>query len=337
MITNAQTSGIKMDKKALKALMRRSDRPGLIYLGCWLALLAATGTLVLMAVGSWWLAPALLLYSGVFAVSAYALSHECAHGTAFRTRWLNETVFWFSSLLYYEEPLHRRYSHASHHTHTWIEGEDNQMPYAPIPLTFWGWIEEILGLGLYWDQTKMFVLHSFGIFSDDVKRVTPESELPRMKRYTQICVAIYLGGAVVSVAMGWMWPLWLIVIPRVLGGPIMNAFILMQHVEMAENQPDILQSTRSFRTNWFFQFLYFNMNHHIEHHLYPTVPFHALPDLSEALDEQLPEPDAGFWSTHWEVLKITIRRSLGRNDRSGRIRQAFSSDLAGDADDRSMA
>ena len=337
MITNAQTSGIRLDKKELKALMRRSDRPGLIYFACWMALLAATGIFVLMSVGSWWIVPALLVYSGFFAVTAYSLSHECAHGTAFRTRWLNEAVFWFTSLLYFEEPLHRRYSHASHHTHTWIEGEDNQMPYAPIPLTFFGWVEEILGLGLYWHQTKMFVLHSLGKFSDEVVRVTPASELPRMQRNTIICVVIYLGGAAVSVWMGWMWPVWLIVVPRVLGGPIMNAFILMQHVEMAENQPNILQSTRSFRTNWFFQFLYFNMNHHIEHHLFPTVPFHALPELSEALKEKLPEPDAGFLSTHLEVLKITIRRSLGKSDRSSKIRQSFSADQTGVVDDRTMA
>ncbi len=338
MITNAQTSGIRMDKKEIKSLMRRSDRPGLIYLGIWLGLLAITGWLVLISVVTWWIVPTLLLYSAIFAVSAYALSHECAHGTAFRTRRLNEAVFWFTSLLYYEEPLHRRYSHASHHSHTWIEGSDNQMPYAPIPLTFLGWVEEILGLGLYWHQTKMFVLHSLGIFSEDVKRVTPESELPRMQRSTQLCLAIYLGGAAISVLMGWMWPVWLIVLPRVIGGPIMNAFILMQHVEMAENQPNIMQSTRSFRTNRFFQFLYFNMNHHIEHHLYPTVPFHALPDLGDKLKEQLPEPDAGFLSTHWEVLKITIHRSLGKSDRSAKIRQAFSDDPAGEqTHDRSMA
>ncbi|WP_170763067.1 fatty acid desaturase [Ruegeria lacuscaerulensis] len=337
MITNAKTSNIHLDKKALKALMRRSDRPGLIYLGSWLGLLAFCATLVMLSVGTWWMVPTLLIYSGIFAVPAYALSHECAHGTAFRTRWLNEAVFWLTSLLYYEEPLHRRYSHASHHTHTWIEGEDNQMPFAPIPLTFSGWVEEILGLGLYCHQTKMFVSHSLGVFSDDVKRVTPESELPRMQRNTQICVAIYLGFAAISIWFGWLWPLWLIVIPRVLGGPIMNAFILMQHVEMAENQPNIVQSTRSFRTNWFFQFLYFNMNNHIEHHLYPTVPFHALPKLSEALTDQLPKPDAGFLNTHWEVLKITVRRSLGHDDRSDKIRQAFPDTPAGETNDTAMA
>ena len=102
----------------------------------------------------------------------------------------------------------------------------------------------------------------------------------------------------------------------------MNMFILMQHVEMAENQPNIVKSTRSFETNWFGRFLYCNMNFHIEHHLYPTVPFHALPDLSVKLSEQLPEPDPGFFQTNWEVLKVVMRRTLLLDDRSKVIRQA---------------
>ena len=48
MITNAQTSNVHMDKKQLKALMRRSDRPGLTYLAAWIALLAITGTPVML-------------------------------------------------------------------------------------------------------------------------------------------------------------------------------------------------------------------------------------------------------------------------------------------------
>ena len=54
---------------------------------------------------------------------------KTAHGTAFRSTWLNETVLWISSLIYMEEPLHRRYTHANHHTFTWHVGKDSQMPF----------------------------------------------------------------------------------------------------------------------------------------------------------------------------------------------------------------
>ena len=322
MITNAKTSGIKVDKKELKAVMRRNHQTGIWYLIGWFGLMALSGTAVMVSYGTWLIVPALLAHSIFFAVPAYAFSHECAHGTAFRSRWLNEVVFWGTSFLYFEEPLHRRYAHASHHTHTWIEEEDAQMPYAEIPLTLWGWVEEVLGIGLYWHQTKMFFMHSIGVFSDEIRRVTPVSELPRMRRNTQKFLMVYLALAIVSIWSGWLWPVLIIVLPRVIGGPIMNMFILMQHVEMAENQPNIVKSTRSFDTNWFGRFLYCNMNYHIEHHLYPTVPFHALPSLSKKLREQLPEPDPGFFRTNWEVLKVVARRTFGKNDRSKIIRQA---------------
>ena len=83
---------------------------------------------------------------GVFlTVPAYSFSHECAHGTAFRTRWINEAVLWFTSLIYMEEPLHRRYTHTNHHTHTWHVGKDSQMPFD-TPMGFGGWIAESLAL-----------------------------------------------------------------------------------------------------------------------------------------------------------------------------------------------
>ena len=65
-----------------------------------------------------------------------------------------------------------------------------------------------------------------------------------------------------------------------------------------------------------------NMNNHVEHHLYPQVPFYALPDLHDAIKDQLPEPDPGFWRTNIETLSVVIRRSLGRSTRAWSIRQA---------------
>ncbi len=116
--TNAASSGVRLDKKSLKIIARRSDRPGLLYLAQWIVGLILTGMLVGMALGSVWVWPAMFVHGVLMTVPAYALSHEAAHGTAFRTRRLNEVVFWVSSLLYMEEPLHRRYTHTNHHTYT---------------------------------------------------------------------------------------------------------------------------------------------------------------------------------------------------------------------------
>jgi len=122
--TNAASSGVSLQRNELKQLTRRSDRPGLIWLGAWLGLLLGSGWLVYIADGTPWYWPMLIIYGSFIALPAYALSHECAHGTAFRSRWLNEILFWISSILFFEEPVYRRYAHARHHTYTWINGLD---------------------------------------------------------------------------------------------------------------------------------------------------------------------------------------------------------------------
>ena len=101
-------------------------------------------------------------------------------------------------------------------------------------------------------------------------------------------------------------------LPRLLGNPLLFLYTLIQHVDMEEDQLDLRQSTRSFETNGFSRFLYLNMNYHIEHHMYPTVPFHALPALNASIKDQLPEPDPGFFLTNYRVLKAIVARSLGK-------------------------
>ncbi len=56
------------------------------------------------------------------------------------------------------------------------------------------------------------------------------------------------------------------------------------------------------------RFLYWNMNYHIEHHLYPNVPFHALPKLREKIKDQLPPPSKGLMATWGEILPTLIKQ-----------------------------
>lgn len=133
--TNAASSGITLDRAQLKSLVRRSDRPGLVCLIKWIFALLVSGYGVYLALGGWWVWPAMFIYGSIMGLPAYAMSHETAHGTAFRTRWLNEMLFWITSLIYFEEPLHRRYTHTNHHTYTWHVGKDSQMPFdTPVTL-----------------------------------------------------------------------------------------------------------------------------------------------------------------------------------------------------------
>ena len=319
-MTNAASSGIEIGRKRLKSLARRSDRPGLTYLAAWAVAMSVTGSLVWLALDTHWVWPAMFAFGVVMSVPSYSLSHETAHGTAFRTRWLNEGVFWFMSLLYGEEPLHRRYTHTNHHTHTWHVGLDSQMPFD-TPLDLKGWLYDISGLSVHRFQIRVLWQLATERYTKLMRQVAPRGELPKMTRNARLFCLVYLGLAAL-IAAGYWWPLWFYVLPRLLGGPIMLMFNIVQHAEMQEDSPSIVESTRSFRTDAVGRFLYLNMNNHVEHHLFPQVPFFSLPKLRDAVADQIPAPDPGFWRTNLDLLSVVTRRSLGRNTGAAWIRQA---------------
>ena len=58
---------------------------------------------------------------------------------------------------------------------------------------------------------------------------------------------------------------------------------------------------------------YFNMNYHIEHHMFPMVPFHALPRLHERVDPCLPRTYCGLRDAFREIVPTLIRQSRDAN------------------------
>ena len=52
---------------------------------------------------------------------------------------------------------------------------------------------------------------------------------------------------------------------------------LTQHMGLKESTKDHRESTRSVRLNPIFSFIYWKMEYHIEHHMFPMVPSYKLP------------------------------------------------------------
>jgi fatty acid desaturase len=295
-----------VDQAVIRSLMRRTNIHALANLAAWVVFSLATGYLTVIVRHTLWVLPALIAYGGTLSF-AYAASHECAHGTAFRTRWLNESVFWITSLVFLEEPLYRRYSHAGHHTHTWFKGTDPQKPYGN-PLTLAQYLVSTLGIAFYWDAARQLARHSAGRFTEAERAFLPASELRHVSFNSRTMAAIYLALLIYGVALQSPWPFLLYFVPRQLGGWIVTAYINTQHMCMAEDLYDHRKTTRSIRCNPLERLLYWNMNYHIEHHLYPVVPFHALPALSRGIADQLPPPVNSVITANVEILRAVARQ-----------------------------
>jgi fatty acid desaturase len=78
--------------------------------------------------------------------------------------------------------------------------------------------------------------------------------------------------------------------------------------------------------------LYWNMNYHIEHHVYPSVPFHALPALNAAIKDQLPEPSPSLIAAHVEIVRVILaQRTDPHATASPPLPRPLAADAAGPA------
>ena len=83
----------------------------------------------------------------------------------------------------------------------------------------------------------------------------------------------------------------LIGLPRLYGAWHMVLTGLLQHVGLADNVIDHRLNTRTVYMNPISRFIYWNMNYHVEHHMFPMVPYHALPRLHELIKHDLPDAE----------------------------------------------
>ena len=55
-------------------------------------------------------------------------------------------------------------------------------------------------------------------------------------------------------------------------------------------------------------FIYWNMHYHIEHHMFPMVPYYNLPELHEILKPQLPKPYRSILEVYREMIPDLIKQ-----------------------------
>jgi fatty acid desaturase len=100
----------------------------------------------------------------------------------------------------------------------------------------------------------------------------------------------------------------LIGLPRIYGCWHMLLTGILQHGGLADNVTDHRLNSRTVYMNPISRFLYWNMNYHVEHHMFPMVPFHALPRLHELIKHDLPEPNPSMWHAYREMVPVLLRQ-----------------------------
>lgn len=290
------------DKAALRALALRSDRQGLVRLAAHLALLTATGTLVLWSRGGWTFAPALLAH-GIVLIFLFAPLHESIHRTAFRRRALNDAVARAAGFLLVLPADYFRAFHMEHHRFTQDRRRDPELA-APPPAGRAAYLWHVTGLPYWRERLATTGRHALGIHA--VGQVTedfiPARLRPGIVREARLHLAGYALLALAGLAAGSPLLLWLWVVPALLGQPFLRLYLLAEHSGCPE-VTDMLANSRTTLTHPALQALCWNMNFHSAHHAHPAVPFHALPAADALLAPQIPNRSRGYAAVQREVWK----------------------------------
>ena len=296
-------------RKRLKELMQRKDGPAIRDTIIWFAAFGVTGGLGYLTWGTWWAVPCFFAYGVLYGSSTDSRWHECGHGTAFKTRWMNDAIYQIASFMVLREPTPWRWSHTRHHTDTLIVGRDPEIA-APRPPDIAGILMSLFILKSGPKEIKRVFMHCFGTLHPEEKEYIPESEYPKVFRTARIWVAIWAAIVAACFATGSILPaMYVGILPSVYGGWLYLVFGLTQHAGMAEDVLDHRLNSRTVYMNPVLRFLYWNMNYHVEHHMYPLVPYHALPKLHEEMKAYCPKPYNGLLETYREIIPALIRQT----------------------------
>tara|TARA_Y100001934_G_scaffold147204_2_gene176799 strand:- start:1386 stop:2270 length:885 start_codon:yes stop_codon:yes gene_type:complete len=277
-----------------------------MYLLYFIVLLIITGLSALSSVDTLWSIPAFLLYGGIW-IFATSVAHETSHGTAFRNRTLNEAVLFVSGFMVQQTPSLLRYVHARHHSHTAIVKDDPEI-ILTNPMTWRDFIiKQLIDLGSIWYFVKATVALAINRPTQDAADCIPGPAMARAVIEAQVYMLTYLGIILWSLATQSWLPVLMLILPRLFGAPTHGVIQATQHFGMAQDIQDHRYTTRTMQVNLALRLLYWNMNYHVEHHIFPQIPFHALPALHATIGDQCPAPTRGVFRAMAEIAK-TINR-----------------------------
>jgi len=293
----------------MKTLMQRSDAPAVRDTLLLFGLMIAFAGAGIWLWPSWWSAPCWLAYAVLYGSAMDSRWHECGHGTAFETPWMNKVVYQIACFMMVRNPVTWQASHSRHHQDTIIVGRDpeiiTQRPPKLIPL-----ILSFLGISDALNGWRRMLINAAGRLEreeDTYVRVAQKNQVVRVAR---IWCSIYITTlAAAMISQSWL-PLMLIGFPRLFGAWHHVLTGVLQHTGLADNVTDHRLNSRTVYMNPVSRFIYWNMNYHLEHHMFPMVPYHKLPELHQRVRHDFPAANTSMWQAYRDEVIPALRRQM---------------------------
>jgi fatty acid desaturase len=224
-----------------------------------------------------------------------AISHEAVHGHLFASRKWNNAIGTVAALTILASYATFRCYHLEHHARTARDGDPERTPLNFSKRSLYVAVMVLGGLLVLFENTAYTVMTVVG-------RPPTWVRTPRQRRTIRLNALVLLAvvGAVVAGLFLDPWVtinVWLI--PYVIGVFLLLPLLLVPEHYGATGRGDILDNTRSLRSNAFVRWAYWNNNFHAAHHLVPTVPYDKIEQVDQLLEE------AGTVERVWRLHSYT--------------------------------
>jgi rubredoxin-NAD+ reductase len=253
-----------------------------------------------------------LLIHGAIVNCMVAGEHELVHERVFKTPFLNRLFVNIVSFLTFEN--HRLFwlSHNEHHKFTLHPPDDLEqvLPQKVTPLQ--------LSVYILFDYTSFArrmldnIYLAFGrprgewqkyLFErSDARTIRQVCNFSRFLLITHALIlfgCLYFGLWMVPLVVSFSW---------MFGSLFFYLMALPQHIGLVDEINDFRLSCRTYRQNAFFEFLYWRMNYHTEHHMYPAVPCYNLGRLHDVIKHEMPHCPNGLMETWVQIADILIKQ-----------------------------
>lgn len=285
-----------IERDVLRGLMQRSDLHGALQAGSHFGALTLTGALLWQTLGTFWAVPVFMAH-GVLLNFLYAGQHELSHGTPFATKWINVALGRLIGFLMLYPRDFDKIQHTAHHQWTQDWERDGELVRAPYTLTTY--LLWFLGPTYWWSRISRIVRFARGIVHEPYVKSHEEAVVIREARWH---LAGYMAIAGVSVAAS-SWAaaiLWLA--PMLAMKWVHQLQNTIEHLGLS-HEDNILENTRSTRTNRLMRWMGWNMQYHTAHHAFPSVPFWKLKSLNREMTEGAGAPP---WSMGYIEFQIAL-------------------------------
>ncbi len=248
-------------------------------------------------------------------------THEAAHRSLFRARWLNQYVIdWLCARPVWLDVERYRTHHMRHHSHTGTDKDPDLTLVDMYPTDVAGMarrmLRDLLGLTALKRVVGLFLMDIGAMHytvSGDV------SWRPRSERSVRGYVANgvrYLGPMLLSNLMllgvlwacGAAWAYWAWLLAYMTTFSVFLRIRAMAEHACLPGGANMFDNTRTTRAGWLARCCVapLNVNFHREHHLMASVPYHRLPQMHRMLRERgLTDAPPSYW----DVVRQAMSRA----------------------------